>query len=71
MFAWQIYIEGLLIVTVKLLPFKNPGCEGELPLITVKSCFFIDWKIKEIVRENYYFVREMSGNFEWTKMWQP
>ena len=27
--------------------------------------------MKEIVRENCYFVREMSGNFEWTRMWQP
>ena len=25
----------------------------------------------EIVRENCNFVRGMSGNFEWTQMWQP
>ena len=53
------------------MPLKNPECMGELPLITVKSCFLTDWKTKEIVRENCNFVREMSGNFEWTQMWQP
>ena len=29
-----------MIITVKLLPFKNPGYEVGLPLITIKWFFF-------------------------------
>ena len=54
------YKPKLLIIAVKLLPLKNPGVLRELPLIAVKSCLLTDWEIKEIVRENCYFVREMS-----------
>ena len=34
--------QGLPIITVKLLPYKNPRCVGDSPLITDKSCFFTD-----------------------------
>ena len=60
MSAWQYKFKVYWLLLLKLLPFKNPRCVGELLLITVKSCFFHRLKIKEIVRENCYFVREMS-----------
>ena len=35
----QIYTQGLLTVTLELLPFGNPGYVVGLPLITIKSVF--------------------------------
>ena len=81
MSAWQILTQGLLIITVKLLPFKNSGCE-ELPLIAVKSWgFFLGFfhrlkNIRNCQRKLLFFhsqvnVMELSGNFEWIQMWQP
>ena len=75
MSAWQILTQGLLIINIKLLPFKNPGCVGELPLITVKKLFFHKLKNKRNYQEKLFFsqgnVMEMSGNFERTQLWQP
>ena len=53
------YKLGPLIITVKLLPFKNPGCTGELPLIAVKSFHRLKNK-RKLSGKTCYFVREMS-----------
>ena len=62
-------------VTLELLPFGNPGYVVGLPLITIKSVFFFTLKNIINCQGKMIFcqgnVREMSGNFEPTQMWQP
>ena len=74
MSGWQILTQGLLIITVELLPFKNPGYVVGLPFITIKCVFLtlknkINCQGKMLIRQGN--VMEMSGNFEPTQMWQP